>query len=125
MKKYKTSIKENLTKVVDKETANDILSNMFPKPIEGYKKGKILTVRELKSLPKNSVIHLWYKDEDNSLRNNGFVKFCGYDGDDELCTTDGFTMPIDGHKEDEQIEKFDNCGWKFTVCEAILTSKQK
>jgi len=88
--------------------------------LNGYKKGKVLTVGELKSLPENSVIHLYYIDDDNNLRKNDFVTFCGYDGNDELCTTDGFTMPVDGCKEDELIEDFDNCGWTFTVCEAIL-----
>ena len=113
-------IQKMFENIVGEESASKILSNMFPKPIKGYKKGRILTVGELKLLPRNSIIHLWYKDDDNHLRKNGFVTFCGYDGDDELCTTDGFTMPIDGHTDNELIERFDNCGWNFTVCEALL-----
>ena len=109
-----------LKNIVSEDIADAILSNMFLEPIKGYKKGKVLTVGELKSLPKNSVIHLWYKDECNHLRNNDFVVFCGYDGSDELCTTDGFTMPIEGHSDEELIKNFDNSDWTFTVCEAIL-----
>ena len=44
-------------------------------------------------------------------------------GDDELFTNDGYPMPLNGHEDDELIENFDNCGWKFTVCEALLNSK--
>jgi hypothetical protein len=114
-------IRKNLNVLVGEEKSNEIISNMFfsESSEEDYVKGKVLTVGELKSLPKNSIIHLWYKDEDNHLRNNGFVTFCGYNGDDELCTTDGFTMPINGHTDDELIERFDNCGWKFTVSESL------
>lgn len=101
----------------------EILYNMSQKSMEVYKKGKVLTVGELKLLPENSIIHLWYQDEDNNLRNNDFVSFYGYTGDDELFTNDGYPMPLNGHEDDELIENFDNCGWKFTVCEALLNSK--
>lgn len=112
-----------LNNIVSEDIADAILSNMFPEPIKGYKKWKVLTVGELKSLPQNSIIHLWYKDDCDCLRNNDFVVFCGYDGDDELSTTDGFSMPIGGHADDELIKNFDNTDWTFTVCEAILKNK--
>lgn len=79
------------------------------------KKGNILTVGQLKLMPKNSIIHLLYIDNDGQLRNNGFVKFSGYDGNDELCTICGFTMPINGLKDNDLLENINNSGWRFTV----------
>lgn len=108
-----------LKNIIGEDAASNIFDNMFPEPITGYKIGKILTIGELKKLSEDTVIHLWYIDEDGNLRNNDFVKFSGYDGNDELSTQCGFPMPIYKHSEDELIENFDNSGWTFTVCEAI------
>jgi hypothetical protein len=120
MKKILKESKNMLDGIVGEETSNDILNNMFPPPIKGYKKGNILKVKELKALPKNTIIHLLYEEGNGCLRNNGFVKFCGdVNTSTELRTADGFSMPMEGHSEDELIKDFDNCGWYFTVSEAI------
>lgn len=80
-----------------------------------FNEGGILTVGKLKNLPSGTVIHLLCVDENNFIRVNSFLLFNGYDGNDELTTNGGFTMPMHGHKNDELIEDFDNCGWEFTV----------
>jgi hypothetical protein len=36
-----------------------------------------------------------------------------------MCTDCGFPIPLAGHSDDELVERFDNCGWTFTVREAI------
>ena len=108
-----------LKDIVGAGDASEIMKNMSPEPIAGYKKGKILTVGELKKLPANTIIHLWYEDEDGQLRNDDFVKLDGYkDGDDEVFAG-GWSMPIEGCSDNELVECLDNSGWEFTVREAI------
>jgi hypothetical protein len=115
----KSEIKKMLNSVVGEKKQKEILSNMFPKPITNYKKGKLLTVGELKKLPSNSVIFLWYVDEHEVLRKNGFESIHEYDGSDEICTIGGYAIPINGHVDNELISYFDNCGWTFSVYQAI------
>lgn len=122
MRKTKKLLEESqsmLQNIVGADEAASIMENMFPKPISGYKKGNLLTVGQLKNLPENSIIHLWYKDDDGSIRENGFKKILSYE-DECSITTDGYSMPLENHSDDELIERFDNSGWKFTVCEAVV-----
>jgi hypothetical protein len=113
-------IRTNLNGLVGEEKSDEILSNMFfsESSEEDYVKGRVLTVGELKSLPEGSVIHLWYIDEDRHLRSDDFLTLLGVNCDD-MCTDCGFYIPLGGHSDDELVERFDNCGWTFTVREAI------
>tara|TARA_R110000772_G_scaffold95789_1_gene194134 strand:- start:6769 stop:7125 length:357 start_codon:yes stop_codon:yes gene_type:complete len=114
----KDEINKMLGNLMSEEDANEVMSNMFPDPLNGYEKGDVLTVGELKALPQGTVIHLWYEHSDGSLRNDDFVTFAGYDGiDDELCA-DAFPMPVHNLTDDTPMKYLDNCGWTFTVCGA-------
>jgi hypothetical protein len=115
----KKEIKNNLTNLVGEKTSDKILDDMFPPEVTGYKKGKILTLGQLKALPNNSIIHVYYIDEDDHVRANEFLKYVS-DGADFYGTSDGFCFPFDNNEKDNTlIEKIDNCGWTFTIREAI------
>jgi hypothetical protein len=120
-KKMLDESKSILSGIIGEAEASTIIGNMFPPKIKGYTKGKILTVGELKKLPKGSILHIWYIDEDRHLREDDFLIFDGFEDDDFEPTANGFSMPIDNLTDDDLLDHIDNCGWTFTVSEAILT----
>lgn len=115
----KDSLDSMLNGLVGEEDTKNILDNMFSDPIEDYRIGNLISVKELKELPENAVIHLHYLDLDGQLRCNEFVKLFKNDDDGYRFTTDGYTLPLKGHSDDELIKDFDNSDWTFTIRKAI------
>lgn len=121
---YLTEITRLLPNSVTEQESIEILNTMISVPISNYTKGKILTVGEIKKLPNETIIHIWYEDEHGVLREDGFDRLYEYDGNDEMITYGGYTIPLEHHKNSELIENFDNCGWTFTVRETNINKKQ-
>ena len=113
MDKYFNEIKNNLNSILDENTASNLLNAMFPKRLTDYGVGEILTIGELKKMPKGSVIYLWYDGE------IGFVVLDHYSGGNEIATQCGYPMPIGKYSDDTLIEMLDNLDCYFTVREAI------
>lgn len=107
-----------LNGLVGAETANEIFKNMFPPKINGYKKGKPLTVGQLKAIKKGIIVHVKYWNEDNRISVNDFLTM-NESSSEEASTTDGYPFPLKGHTDEEEIIRFDNCGHSFSVSEAI------
>lgn len=124
MSKLKKEIKKSLTKIVGEDLGNKIFEANFPKPIINYKSGKILTFKELKELPEDTVIHIYYTDEDGNERENGFQKLSKYD--EEEFSAGAFPFPMNKHEsDDELIKDAENSGWNFTIREAIRVSSSE
>ena len=119
----KNKIGDMLGELMSEEDASQVFNNLFggntSDDNEDYKLGDYITVSELKELEDNSVIHLWYIDDDGELRNDGLVYIYAFDGEEEMVTKDGFPLPLDGHDGSEQIKKFDNSGWTFSIRKVI------
>lgn len=89
------------------------------------KKGKILTIAEVKSLKNGDYIYLVYYNDENEKVCDGFEKLnivtnvfgTFYDAD---C----YTIPVENYSDDKLIQNLDNSGYRFTIYEAILNSKQ-
>lgn len=118
--KYKKEIKSMLNNIVGEDLAKNIFESTFPEPIKNYKAGKILTFKELKELPKGSVIHIYYLDEDGELREDGFQKL-SKDSEDEW-SAGAYPFPVEGLQDDDELKDCDNSGWTFTIREAIKVS---
>ncbi|MCK9446274.1 hypothetical protein M0Q50_05220 [bacterium] len=86
---------------------------------KNYKKGKILNLGELKSLPENSIVHLKYYDEYDHIRINDFVIFCGYKGSDEFHFKGGWSIPTQILSDTDLLKNIDNSDWNYTISEAI------
>lgn len=124
MSKLKKEIKKSLTNLVGEDLGKKIFEANFPKPIINYRSGKILTFKELKELPDDTVIHIYYTDEDDNVREDGFQKLSKEDKD-EFCGG-GFTIPMTKHESDDDlIENAENSGWHFTIREAIKVSSSE
>jgi len=117
----KGEIKNMLTDIVGEDLGQQIFEANFPKPIDGYMPGKILTFAELKQLPEGAVIHIHYLDEDGEEREDGFQKLSKH-SDDEW-SGGAFPFPIDELKDDTLLDRFDNSGWTFTIREALPAKK--
>jgi hypothetical protein len=115
--KMKKEIKNMLTNVVGEELGQKIFDANFPEPLDGYMPGRVLKLKELKTLPENTVIYVKYLDEDGNERENGFLRLSKHD--DEEYSADGFSFPIKDLKDEDLLENCDNCGWSFTVREAV------
>jgi len=121
----KKDVKTLLNKVVGKDLAQEIFTANFNySPPKDYVKGEVMTVKEFKSLLHGAVFHLLYYDEDGQLRENGFQELLKQKDLNNMTTKDGYSMPLDGHKPSEKIEKFDNSGWTFTVRFAVPKKKK-
>lgn len=117
----KKAIKGMLNNIVGEELGEKIFEANFPKPIEGYMPGEILTLAELRVLPEDTVIHIHYLDEDGEEREDGFQKL-SKDSETEW-SAGAFPFPIDELKEEDELRKCDNGGWTFTIREAIPAKK--
>jgi excinuclease UvrABC helicase subunit UvrB len=96
---------------------NKLKNELYKHIKKFHTKGKILTVGELKKLPKYSIIYLIYEGYE---KEEGFEIFSGFDGvNTELTTESCYTMPIDGYEDEELIDRFENDVYNFTVREAI------
>ena len=125
MNKLKKEIKKSLTKIVGEDLGNKIFEANFPKPIVNYKSGKILTFKEIRELPEGTVIHIYYTDEDDHLRENGFQKL-HKDKSGEEFSAGAFPFPMNKHEsDDELIKDAENSGWHFTIREAIKVSSSE
>lgn len=124
MSKLKKEIKKSLKNVVGEDLAKKIFEANFPKPIVNYKAEKILTFKELKELPEDTVIHIYYTDEDGNERENGFQKLSKYD--EKEFSAGAFPFPMNKHEsDDELIENAENSDWNFTIREAIKVSSSE
>lgn len=111
-----------LGNIVGEELGQEIFEANFPEPIVNYKPGSILSFKQVKELPEKTIIHIFYLDEDGELREDGFQKL--YKHSESEFSAGAFSFPMDEHKsDDELIDRCDNCGWEFTVREAIKISK--
>lgn len=81
------------------------------------KPGKVLTLAELKNMPYGSVIHIKYEDEDGNEREDGF-QFLKCDDMSEWCAG-AFPIPLNELDDEDSIKDVDNCGWHFTIREAV------
>lgn len=122
MDDYKNEIKNMLGKILPEEKANDIFEANFPKPIKGYKPGKILSFKELKELPEGSIIHIYYLNEDGEVSEDGFHPLNKH-SEEEWCAGGAHPFPVDKLQDDTLIKNIDNCDWLFTIREAILDKK--
>lgn len=113
----KKEIKNMLGNILDPETADSIFNNMFPEPITGYKKGKIYTFGELKNLPDDTIVHIYYTDEDGELRADDFLELGKFDEDEYYAGA--FPFPVKGLTNDTLMENLNNSDWTFTIREAI------
>lgn len=124
MTKLKKEIKSILTNIVGEDLGSKIFKANFPKPIINYKRGKVFTFKELKELPSETMIHIYYLDEDNFIREDGFHKLCK--NSIEEYSGGGFSFPMDEYEdENELVKDQDNCDWTFTISEAIKISKSE
>lgn len=111
-----------LGNIVGEELGQKIFEANFPEPIVNYKPGDILSFKQIKELPEKTIVHIFYLDEDGELREDGFQEL--YKSSEDEFSAGAFPFPMDEHKDDsELIEKRDNCGWKFTIREAIRIPK--
>lgn len=117
-KKLKKETENILASIVGTEEAFSIMANMFPPPLKGYIKGDLISVGELRLLKEGDIIFVKYFNEDNHVSVNDFLTFGGIDSD-EAYTTDGYPFPLEGHRDNELIESFDNCDHTFTIYKAI------
>ena len=121
-KEFKASI-EMFAEMFNTEQASGLLDNMFPEVPQGYKKGEIMTVGELKNLPDGSVIHLYYweedEDEEEYVSYNDFTVFERRDGNPaHFCTKANMPIPVEEYEDEEKIENLENCDTYFTICKA-------
>jgi len=121
MSKLKKEIKSMLGNIVGEELGKEIFEANFPEPIINYKAGNILTFKQIKELPEDTVIHILYYDEDDNLREDGFQKL-SKDEDGEEWSAGAFPFPTKRLKDDELIDRCDNSDWTFTIREAIKVS---
>lgn len=122
MEEYKKEIKNMLGKILPEETAEQIFEANFPKPIKGYKPGKILNFKELKELSEGSIIHIYYLDDDGEVSEDGFHPLNKH-SEEEWSAGSVHPFPINKLKDDTLIQNIDNCDWSFTIREAILDKK--
>lgn len=111
-----------LGNIVGEELGKEIFEANFPEPIINYKPGNILTFKQLKELPEDTIIHILYYDEDDNLREDGFQKLSKDEAGDEW-SAGAFPFPIKNIKEDELIDRCDNSGWTFTIRMAVPGKK--
>ena len=117
--KYEKEISKILGDLLPDDQVNKILRGFMPPDIEGdYEVGDIMTLKELKSLPIDSVIHLKYYDDSGHLRDNDFEIYTGIDNG-EANTSTGNVMPISSLSDDDLLESIDNCGWEYTIRKSI------
>lgn len=91
----------------------------FLKSQEDYIRGKVLTLGELKQIPNEGVIHIYYVDEDDNLRANEF-KYLYKDKDNKEFSAEDYPFPVKKLSDDSLLDNVYNSGWHFTIREAIL-----
>lgn len=80
--------------------------------------GKILTWRELRALPNNSSIYVYYLDEDGEVMTDAIVEF-EREGNNYFLKGYSHFDECDESQLDDPIQNYDNGGWSLTIREVI------
>lgn len=112
-----------LSDLVGKDKGNDIFDANFPESLDGYMPGEILTFAQLKDKTEGTIIHILYKDEDGDVSADGFYPLYKDKECKEWSAGGSFPFPVDDLSDDDLIKTIDNCGYDFTISEALPAKK--